>query len=359
MVSNIQILRAVAALAVTWRHMFMWFATDPGYGLLHVGRAGVDIFFVISGFIMFHTTRNHDRTTTRFWTDRIVRIAPLYWLLTLFIVALYITDLPSGDVRELDGNDVVLGLAFIPNLRADGDWNPILATGWTLIFEMYFYFLFGLTFFLKSQVKMLALLTAFFIGFYVLMTQVVMPYTLARWASPITLEFSAGALLALLYRSRFALSPLATRIAGYGLILAGTIAFFIVAYIFTDQTAEPTLLRTMVNGPPAVMLVAGALMLEKSGVVWSSRTLLLLGAASYSIYLAHLPVLQYASLLWAQLQPSMPQMLPVYYAATYVVAVLAGLALYVAFEKPVTAFLKARFRRTPVPASAARATPAG
>ena len=76
-VSNIQILRAFAALAVTWRHMLMWFETDPGYGLLHVGRAGVDVFFVISGFIMFHTTQNNARTTAQFWTDRIIRITPL------------------------------------------------------------------------------------------------------------------------------------------------------------------------------------------------------------------------------------------------------------------------------------------
>jgi exopolysaccharide production protein ExoZ len=346
MVSNIQVLRAFAALAVTWRHMLMWFATDPGFGLLHVGRAGVDVFFVISGFIMFHTTQNNDRTTAQFWTDRIIRIAPLYWLMTLFIVALYLFGLPSGDVTHIDPNDVPLGLLFIPNLRGDEDWNPIIATGWTLIFEMYFYALFGLTFFLRSQMKALALLTAFFIAYYLLSLLVPLPYTLYRWSQPITLEFAAGGLLALLYRAPLALPRLSAKATGYGLIAAGVIAFFVVAYIFTDQTAEPTGLRTLVNGPPAVMVIAGALMLEKSGVVWNSRTLLLLGAASYSIYLVHLPVLQYASILWQNLSP-LPLMLPVFYAATYVVATLGGLALYFIFEKPVTAWLKARVRRRP------------
>jgi exopolysaccharide production protein ExoZ len=345
MVSNIQVLRAFAALAVTWRHLLMWFETDPGYGLLHVGRAGVDIFFVISGFIMFHTTQSNDRTTVRFWTDRVIRIAPLYWLMTLFIVALYLLGLPSGDAKQIDPNDVALGLAFIPNLRADGDWNPILATGWTLIFEMYFYALFGLTFFLRSQVKALALLTAFFIGYCLLGALVPLPFTLFRWSQPITLEFAAGGLLALLYRRPLNLPPVSAKAAGYGLIAVGVIAFFIIAYIFTDQTAEPTAIRTLVNGPPAVMVVAGALLLEKSGVVWNSRSLLLLGAASYSIYLAHLPVLQYASILWRDLSPAAPQMLPLFYAATYVLATLVGLALYFAFEKPVTAWLKARVRR--------------
>jgi exopolysaccharide production protein ExoZ len=344
-VANIQILRAFAALAVAWRHMLMWFGTDPGWGLLHVGRAGVDVFFVISGFIMFHTTQAGARTTTQFWTDRVVRIAPLYWLMTLLIAGLYLAGLPAGDVQALDGNDVPLALAFVPNYRGDADWNPILATGWTLIFEMYFYFLFGLTFFLRSQARALVLLTVFFIAFYAISQLVSLPFTPFRWSQPITLEFAAGGLLALLYRRPFVLPRLTAKAAGWGLIVAGVIAFFVVAYIFTDGTAEPTALRTLVNGPPAVMVVAGALLLEKSGVVWNSPTLLLLGAASYSIYLGHLPVLQYASLLWADLSPAMPGLMPVFYAATYVAAVLLGLALYFSVEKPVHKFLKARLRR--------------
>jgi len=353
MVSNIQALRAFAALAVCWRHMLMWFATDPGYGLFHVGRAGVDVFFVISGFIMFHTTRDNDRTSVQFWTDRVVRIAPLYWLMTLFIVALYLAGLPSGDARHIDGNDVPLALLFLPNIRGDGDWNPILATGWTLIYEMYFYALFGLTFFLRSQARALALLTAFFIATWLVSTRVPLPFTLFRWSEPITLEFAAGGLLALLYRSPVELPKLSARIAGWLLIAIGTAAFFVVAYLFTDATAEPTAFRTLVNGPPAVMVVAGALMLERSGVVWKSRTLLLLGAASYSIYVVHLPVFQYAALLWSQLSPGMPQLLPLYYAGAYAAAVLAGIALYFAFEKPVTAFLKSHLKHRSVRPAAA------
>jgi peptidoglycan/LPS O-acetylase OafA/YrhL len=349
-VSNIQVLRAFAALAVTWRHMLMWFETDPGYGLLHVGRAGVDVFFVISGFIMFHTTQNNDRTTVQFWTDRVVRIAPLYWLMTLLVVALYVLGLPAGDAKQIDLNDVLLALLFIPNLRGDGDWNPILSTGWTLIFEMYFYALFGLTFFLRSQVKALALLTAFFVVYYAVGSLVALPYTFFRWSQPITLEFAAGGLLALLHRRPLDLPRVPAKAAGYGLVAAGVIAFFIVAYIFTDQTAEPTGIRTLINGPPAVMVVAGALLLEKSGIVWNSRTLLLLGAASYSIYLAHLPVLQYASILWRDLSLAAPQLLAPFYAATYAIAVVAGIGLYFGFEKPVHAFLRTHVRRRPLQA---------
>ncbi len=345
MVNNIQILRAFAALIVVWRHLQNWFVVDPGFGLRQVGLAGVDIFFVISGFIMFHTTRNNDRTPVQFWGDRVIRIAPTYWLLTFFIVGLYLAGLPAVDIQRLEFNDGPLSLLFIPNVRGDEYPVPILPVGWTLIFEMYFYGLFGLTFFLRTQAKALALLTAFFVAFFLLSVFVALPFTFSYLAQPITLEFAAGGLLALLYRRTGFLSAQTGRIAGYGLVLIGAIALLVGAANFGEGVSEATLLRTLVFGPPAVMIVAGALTLERSGVIWRSRIFLLLGAASYSIYLVHAPVLQYAALLWEALSPASPQvLLPAFLAASSVVAILAGVALHFAFEKPVTAFLKSRLK---------------
>ena len=345
MVQNIQVLRCFAALAVVVRHLLMWFGTDPGFGLLYVGRAGVDVFFVISGFIMFHTTQNQDRTTAQFWTDRVIRVAPLYWFMTLLIVALFVMGLPAGDMTRLDGNDVPLALAFIPNLRGDGDWNPILAPGWTLIFEMYFYALFGLTFFLRSQVKQLIVLTVFFIAVWLFSTKIWVNFTIYRWFQPITLEFAAGGLLAILLRRPLLLPAAKARICGYALLVIGVIGCFAAAWAKGADTAEPTAIRALLYGPPSVMIVAGALMLEKSGVVWRSRTLLLLGAASYSIYLGHMLVIQYASIVWRDLGPTIPWLMPVFYAASYVASVLFGVVLYFAFEKPVHALLKGVQRR--------------
>lgn len=347
MVNNIQVLRAFAALAVTFRHTLMWFGTDPGWGLLHVGRAGVDVFFVISGFIMFHTTQTQERTMVQFWTDRVIRIVPIYWLLTFFTIGLYLAGLPAADIQHLEFNDVPLAMAFVPNVRGDEYPVPILAAGWTLTFEMYFYALFGLTFFLRSQTKALFALTVFFLGVFLFSTQVNLPFTLSYWFQPITLEFAAGGLLALFYRGLTIPPRLPAKAAGYGLIVVGVIALLIAAAIFKDATSEPTPLRTLVYGPPAVMIVAGALLLERAGVIWKSRTLLLLGAASYSIYLIHTPILEYASLLWKSLppapQPFAPVVMLLSHAAAFAAAALAGLALYFAFEKPIYAFLKARF----------------
>ncbi|HVY89812.1 MAG TPA: acyltransferase [Hyphomonadaceae bacterium] len=342
MVNNIQVLRAVAALAVVWRHMMQWFQADLGYGLPYVGRAGVDIFFVISGFIMFHTTQNGGRSTLQFWVDRVIRVGPVYWLITGVLIVFFYAGLSAGGVVKFNAGDIAANFLFIPKIRADGDWNPILSTGWTMVFEMYFYFLFGLTFFLRSQVKALVALAIFFTVAFLMTSRFWLSFTLFRWNQPITFEFVAGGVLALLYRRPIALSKTSAKLAGISLLVLGAVAFFIVADLFKEGTAEPTLLRTAVNGPPAIAVVAGALMLEKHGVVWNSRKLLLLGAASYSIYCVHLLVIEWGSILWPRLHLEFPGALPLFCAATYAAAVLAGLVLYFAFEKPVTAFLKSK-----------------
>ncbi len=345
MVKNIQVLRAFAALAVVWRHMTLWFETDPGFGLMHSGRAGVDVFFVISGFIMFHTTQDKSRSTLDFWKDRLIRIVPLYWIITLATIGLFVLGLPSDEVKALNAGDIIAAFGFLPNVRADGDWNPIVNAGWTLTYEMFFYGLFGLTFFLKSQARALALLTVFFVAIWLIGARVNFPFPLFRWSQPITLEFAAGGLLALLYRMPMNWPEARARWIAALLIIAGVIGILVNGWIFGDATAEPTPLRTLVYGPFAAMIVAGALLFEKSGVVWNSRTLLLLGAASYSIYLLHSLTLQYAALAWRELFGASVIAMPFVAAAGMVTAALVGVAVYLTFERPAHLWLKTRLGR--------------
>ena len=137
------------------------------------------------------------------------------------------------------------------------------------------------------------------------------------------------------------------------LIIAGTIGVLVNGWIFGDATAEPTALRTLVYGPFAAMIVAGALLFEKSGVVWNSRTLLLLGAASYSIYLVHSLMLQYAALAWRELFGAAPIAMPFVAAAGMAIAALVGVALYFVLERPIHRGLKMRLARRSAIADAA------
>lgn len=89
--TNIQALGAVAAIIVAFLHLqpvlSKTFHVSTG---LHFGAFGVDIFFVISGFVMYISNRRMDRSIRTFLTGRFFRIVPLYWLATLLVVLLYI-----------------------------------------------------------------------------------------------------------------------------------------------------------------------------------------------------------------------------------------------------------------------------
>jgi exopolysaccharide production protein ExoZ len=125
MLSSIQVLRGVAAVMVVLFHVL-------GF---QIGSAGVDIFFVISGFIMFHTNREvfgHAGAAILFLKRRILRVAPLYWLCTAF--ALW----PKTELKTLAAS-----VLFVPVRSGDGSIHTVLAPGWTLNFEMFFYIVFA------------------------------------------------------------------------------------------------------------------------------------------------------------------------------------------------------------------------
>jgi exopolysaccharide production protein ExoZ len=334
----------------------MWLQAYPPFGTLWVGRAGVDVFFVISGFIMFHTTRNLDRTTLQFWTDRIIRIGPVYWIATLPVIVLFLLGLPDGGVVAVTPEAVLQDVLFIPHIRGDGDVHPLLNVGWTLTYEMFFYALFGATFFLRSQVKSLIALTSLFIGGYVLeLLFPSLPHALAWYFQPITLEFAAGGLLALLYRRAQSLPKTIAQIAGLAMMVGGVIALFVAAAWGGEPMGEPTAFRTLMYGPPAVAIVGGALLLEKAGFVFSSRTLLRLGDASYSIYLAHTLVLVYVALAYKTWFLDSKGATAIAAVLAIALATLVGLLMHHRLEKPLTAWLKTLMRRrahdrlTPLP----------
>lgn len=290
-VNNVQILRCFAAMSVVWHHLETRMNRELGAPHLgFTGMAGVDIFFVISGFIMFHTTQGGDKSVSRFWTDRLIRVAPLYWIATLLIVFLYALGQHPDLVAKLDASDIVAALSFFPEVRADGAPYPVLDVGWTLIFEAYFYLLFGLTFFMGSQVRAVIALAALFIGtaIFRLMTPG-LPFALEFYFRPITLEFVAGGLLALAYRSSWLAAVSKTVMSWIGglLLVVGVAALLLAGWRVGWRLNDEFELRVLAFGIPSLMIVAGALMLERAGWIWKSRTLLLLGASSYSIYLVH------------------------------------------------------------------------
>ncbi|MDS9468938.1 acyltransferase [Paracoccus sp. MBLB3053] len=344
-VDNIQVLRFMGALMVVLYHASKPPLERLGWqGGTDFLAAGVDIFFVISGFIMIFTTRGFSRTVVEFWIDRIIRIVPVYWAAIAVIVLLFAAGLRPNGLMAFDTSDLLTTLFFIPHVRADGAFAPLLNVGWTLNYEMFFYLVFGLTLFFRSHMVSLSLITALFLGLVAI--GLFADFTnatplAASYTNPIILEFLAGCFLGYLYThlQRASQKSAATGIAllatGFGGLVLGT------AITPVGSGLDPW--RAMSAGIPAVLIVSGALMLERSGRKLSAGWMQFMGAASYSIYIFHLLAFQFTGKvigIFVDTQ-SAPAAVLVGIALIYIIAGLtAGSFVYVLLERPVVTWLK-------------------
>jgi len=326
---SIQYLRAAAALAVVVYHVLQWRS-----GGFEVGRAGVDVFFVISGVIMWRITAGRPIKAAGFLWRRLTRVAPAYWLATLLLAAIAVAwpaFLPK--VHPVPGH-LLLSLAFVPHLDPAGLPFPLLAPGWTLTYEAGFYLIFAAALAVPERARAVVITCALaaLVAAGLLLADPV--YILG--ANPLMLEFAAGVWLGRLS----ATGALPGRAWGLALIAAGGASFVAMgAAGWRDE-----LWRAVVWGAPAAMIVAGALCLEARGPVALFPPLLALGDASYSLYLFHPIAVAFVA---HAVGPRPWFFIPLALAA----ATGAGLAARTLVEKPLMARLRASTaRRPPMPA---------
>ena len=146
LLSNIQILRFFAAAAVLTGHAGDLFIPGANQFRAIPWSAGVDIFFVISGFVMTYLTQGQfgrAGASRTFLVRRIIRIAPPYWLFTMLMVATVLLFGEHVKNTTLDPAVAVTSFLFIPWPRADGQLNPLLSQGWTLNYQAFFYHAFA------------------------------------------------------------------------------------------------------------------------------------------------------------------------------------------------------------------------
>lgn len=339
-IETIQALRAVAALLVVFGHAaHETEAIGPRVGLnaidpsfLHWG-IGVDIFFVISGFIMVHTSADlfgRPGAWRIFLARRIARIVPLYWLLTSVLllgslVAPRLLNVPVGDWQH-----VLASYLFIPSLRGGDETRPVMALGWTLNLEMFFYVLFAAVTLLPLKRGMIAL--ALMITGLALAGAILRPsqVQLAFWTQQIILEFLFGCLLALLYRQGVRLPA-----AGAVLLVALGFAGMVKVHGLDAEGAIPPALRW---GIPAVLIV-GSAALYRGAPPRIALLLTGLGNASYSLYLFHPFALRPLREVWVKLVgAALP--LEIYIAVALAVAAIASALLYRWVERPIGQWLR-------------------
>jgi peptidoglycan/LPS O-acetylase OafA/YrhL len=287
---SVQLLRAVAALVVVSGHVMGAAKTMGSFQSpsLPTGM-GVDLFFVISGFIMVYAS---DRLFTRpgagkeFLIKRMLRVVPLYWLSTTAILALTLMSSRHSQARP-GGGYLLASYLFIPDASygsVDGIPFPLLSLGWTLNYEMLFYTVFSLFIFAPRRRAVLGvqvtLVAAVAFGLVVQPASTV----LSTWTQPIILEFALGLLIANALLQGLRLS----RAASWTLLaLAGLwIALDVGGILVLKQT--PNDLRRVIGwGVPAACILASVVLGPLALPPWSEKVAALLGDASYSLYLTH------------------------------------------------------------------------
>jgi peptidoglycan/LPS O-acetylase OafA/YrhL len=282
---GVQAVRGLAASMVVLYHASQFWSkgVSPVDGALvwMNGWAGVDIFFIISGFVMAVSALGKatgPEAAGKFLERRVVRVMPLYWLVTtvLLLRELFGPAATFGPAARPSAAYVVCSYLLVPVRNSFGSIAPLLAPGWTLSFEMFFYLCFAGALALrwnvvKSLTLGLGMLTV--LGFFRLETWP--PVTVLL--DPLLLEFVLGLWLGRAVLLGWRVKP---GIA-VGLGVAALVG------ILTAPVPAGVLVQRAEWAGMAFAIVLAAVMLEARLGRWVPRWVLLVGDASYSLYLWH------------------------------------------------------------------------
>ncbi|MBJ2152691.1 acyltransferase [Paracoccus sp. IB05] len=339
--NSIQVLRAYAALSVMVGHAILEAMTNHGVDPERFNEfpfiAGVDIFFVISGFIMYHTSASdfgEPGGAHKFLWRRFIRVVPLYWAFTsLMVVTLVFL---SGSVRstELEWWNVISSYLFIPSARESGKVVPILSLGWTLNYEIFFYVLFAAAMAFNRKVGVVVLLA--FVAAFSIIGAVFQPSwaPMAFWTNSIILEFGFGVILAVYF----------DHIRRYAGILCCYILFIVgfVLLVFLSDTA-PDLPRFIKGGIPAAIILCGCLTVPNTADARIPKFLLLLGDSSFALYLCHRFVMRPLTIFMGDAGgENFLISIAIYVIATTTISSIVAIVVFKYFETPLIKFLRSR-----------------
>ena len=327
-IESVQLLRAAAALGVTLFHAagLMSARTGSFAPWSKLGAAGVDLFFVVSGFIMWVTAVARDEGVQHFLLKRAIRIIPLYWLVTALILVIVLAKPDLMRNASHDPAHFAASFAFIawPHPALQGRFWPPLVPGWTLNYEALFYLVIAASLSLRKpwRAPLIAVVLVGLVSWGMLLhpTQLLSFYT-----DPIVLEFLLGALIGMSFET---LRP-EPKVAG-GLALVGLALFLALGRLGSDGN------RVLTWGLPLAALVLGVVNLPVPRESRIMRWGIALGDASYSIYLTQFLVLPAAGLIIGHLLGHVRRPLEdcVFVAGLVAAALAAGVGTYYIVERP-------------------------
>lgn len=284
-ITNIQFLRGGAALLVVLEHIknaicTIYLKVSPDELAISAFPLGfgVDIFFVVSGFVMAYSSeRLHGEPGAwrRLLGRRMVRVVPLYWVTTAALIAIFMVT-HDAQWRSATWWSVIGSFLFVPTLNSAGQPLPIYPVGWTLNHEMFFYALFAVFVGLPARRAVAAIsATLLTLVGYGIIVDPVTPI-LDVWSAPIMIEFIMGIGLYELHRAGLTRLPA-------NVVVAGSV----VAVVALTKISNPGDARALLWGMPAAMIVVAGLSLPNA----PRRLSTFAGDISYAAYLVHILVI--------------------------------------------------------------------
>lgn len=340
----IEIGRGIAALLVVLRHATMnapaFYGHTPFANFFYFGHAGVDFFFVLSGFIIYYIHSDDQGTLyniKRYALKRLIRIYPVFFIISIILLSAYLL------VPQLANRSISMGLAYLLNsfLLLPSPDPRILGVSWTLVHEIFFYLIFIL-FILNKKIGAFtfSIWALLMIGYNLFYDDKMFPYDF--YLSKYNLEFILGIMAAFLIKSN--------KIGNLERYIKYVISVGLIIFIINGINEDYKLIElnsffvTMIYGVASFMLVIGLTML--SSPKYKNRffkILLLLGSASYAIYLVHNPLLSVLHRIVnkvdivAFIEPN------IIFVSLVIVCLIVGVLLHLYIEKPILKYLRSKY----------------
>ena len=339
---GIQILRGIASLSVVFHHVLeessgAKYPFSPEW-LTTSAASGVDIFFVISGFIMLHTTFRSGRAPLSpgtFLLRRASRIYPLYWVCCGLMLSLMLAGFMRH--RLIGPTDLILSLALLPSSAL------VIGVSWSLVYEACFYIVFAGSLFFQSARTSVAVTTGVIVCAVIAGGRLGATVLSGFFSNPIPIEFAIGLWIALWQSQRSAAGrpwPISALWAAPAFAALALAPLFVAHPNTNGLTGWP---RILAWGLPSALIVAAvARPGAPSGRI--ARSLVFLGDASYALYLTHpFVMIAYAVLLHNRVFSAAPQVAIAPLIA--LLAVVVGVGAHVTIEKPLMGLVRHATRR--------------
>ncbi|MDH2357130.1 acyltransferase [Bradyrhizobium sp. SSUT112] len=352
MFNSLQAGRGVAALMVIFYHLngSIWgkakYFSDRFFRPFGFGHAGVQFFFVLSGYIIFHVHQEDIGRSSgllSFLRKRFVRIYPIYWIVLASILPFYfyLPGLGKGDETSL--SQILTSVCLLPYPA-----EPILSVAWTLRHEILFYAIFSV-----GILSMPTGIAVMFLWQALCVSTLLITYTVGPVQFPFDFIASPNNLL---FGFGMGVAALAQRPCGKVLAsltaLAGVIIFVATGLHEVYSRPSPThAVYSLLFGFGSALVVLGLVLLEQSSRLKTPSWLVALGGASYTLYLVHFPLFSLGAkaILAFGLKELVPEIL--LFAGLLLLVLLLSWLIHQNVERPVLSALTPRSKLAPAEAA--------